>query len=271
MTLMNSLLGRLFEVLLAPLRPLPFLWSVGTASLGTAVAILLVMRTTSDRQALAAVRRQMYADLLEIRLFRDDLYSMWRAQLSMCRHNARYCRLMLVPALWIVVPLALATAQLECYFGYAGSEVGTPVLVTATLKSPGGLQGVTLDAPPGTRLETGAVWLPAIRQLAWRVIADSTGDYVLRLRTEGMTYEKTLHVSPGLGRRSRQRSSARLIDQVRYPSEVPLPESAPFSSIGVEYPERRIDLFGVNLSGMGAYLVLSIVFTLVLGRPLEAF
>src|ERR1700680_3437012 len=132
-TVANAMLDRLFDLLLRPLRPLPIAFSLAVVSLATAVAILLVVRATSNQRALAAVKRQMYADVLEMRLFNDDLRAMWRAQLSILRHNGRYLRLSLVPALWTIVPLALVLTQLQFHFGYAAVGVGEPVLVTAGL------------------------------------------------------------------------------------------------------------------------------------------
>jgi uncharacterized membrane protein (DUF106 family) len=268
MTLVNRLLDRVFELLIRPLGSLPILGSLAIVSLVTAIAILLVMRATSNQQALASTERQMYADLLEMRLFKDDLSAMWRAQLSMFRHNAGYLRLSLAPALWTLVPVVLAVAQLQCYFGFSGVGVREPVLVTATLKSRGEFQNIALDLPPGTRLDTPAIWFPALQQVVWRVVAESTGEYVLGLRAGGMVYGKTLQVSNGLVRRSPVRPGAQLIDEVLYPSEAPLPDSGPFASIRVAYPDRHIDVFGAQMPWFDVYIVLSVVFALALRRPL---
>jgi len=268
MTFVNSLMSQTFDFVLAPLASLPVIWSVTLVSLGTAMAILLVMRATADLQSLSALRRQLYGDLLEIRLFKDDLRAIWRAQASMCLHNMQYVGLLIVPALWTFVPLAFVIAQLQCYFAYTGVEVGKPVLVTATLKSADTLEGLALEPPGGTRLETDAIWFPSLRQVTWRVVADSRGDRVLRLHIDGVTYEKTFVVSPRLRRRSAERPAALLLDELRYPSEAPLPESAPLSSIRVDYPDRQIALFGTDVSGMEAYYALSVIFMFALSRPL---
>ncbi len=268
MTLVNGLLNRAFELLLRPLAPLPILVSLAIVSLVTAIAILILMRATSNQQALAATERQMYADLLEMRLYKDDLSAMWSAQLSMFRHNARYVRLSLAPALWTVVPIGLAVPQLQCYFGYSGLDLREPVLVTATLKPRGEFQNIALDLPQGTRLDTPAIWFPALQQVVWRVVAESTGEYVLRLRADDMVYGKTLQVSNGLARRSPVRPGAQLIDEVLYPSEAPLPDSALFASIAVAYPDRHIDVFGAQVRWLNVYIVLSIVFAVALRRPL---
>lgn len=140
--------------------------------------------------------------------------------------------------------------------------------MTATLKSRGEFQNsaIALDLPPGTGLDTPAIWFPALQQVVWRVVAESTGKYVLGVRAGVVSYGKTLHVSNGLAGRSRVRPGAQLIDEVLHPSEAPLPDSAPFASIGVAYPDRRIDVFGAQVPWINVYFVLSIGFALALKR-----
>jgi uncharacterized membrane protein (DUF106 family) len=268
-TVVNATLDRLFDLLLRPLRPLPILMSLAVVSLVTAIAILLVVRATSNQQALAAVKRQMYADVLEMRLFNDDLHAMWRAQWSILQHNGRYLRLSIVPVLWTVVPLALVLTQLQFHFGYAELGVGEPVLVTAGLKSRGDLPDVALELPHGVRLESAAIRFPALQQVVWRVVADASGEFVLGVRAGGATYEKTLCISPGLARRSPVRPARNLVDQLRYPSETPLPDSATLASIDVAYAHRPIDVFGWQVPWIAAYLALSFAFALALKKPLR--
>ena len=266
MSAVNALLNRVFDLLLIPLAPLPIVGSLVVVSLATAILMLVFMRVTTSQQALTATTRQMYADLLEMRLFKDDLPAMWRAQWSLFQHNVDYMRLLLGVMLWTFIPLALTVVQLDSYFGYSGVGVSEPVLVTATLKSRADVQDVALNLPSGARLDTSAVWFPVLQQMMWRVVADSNGEYVLRLRAGGTVYDKTLHVSDKVARRSPVRPSARLIDEVFQPSEAPLPDSAPFASITVDYPERRIDVFGAHVAWIVLYTALSIVFALTLKR-----
>jgi uncharacterized membrane protein (DUF106 family) len=270
MSVLNALLDRTFDVLLRPLAPLPVFLSLAVVSLATAIAILLVARAASDQPALAAIKRQIHADLFEIRLFRDDLRLMLRAQADILRHNATYLRLSLVPMLWIVVPFVLLVAQLEAHFAYSGIAVGQSVTVTAQLKAADAESpAAALEAPAGIRVETPAIWLAALQQVVWLVVADRAGDYVLRVRIQGETYSKTLHASDGLTRRSAVRHGTGLIDQALYPSEEPLPASAPVASIGVAYPERRVNLFGWRIGWMTVYLVESMIFALFLRTPMR--
>lgn len=267
MILLNRLLNPVFDLLLRPLQPLGIVASLAVLSLITAIAILLVVRATSDQSALAAVKRQIHADLFEIRLFNDDLRAMLRAERDILRHNATYLRLSLVPMVWILVPAALAAAQLQSYYGYTGVDVGRPVLVTAQFK-PGSQPSAELDAPAALRIETPAISLPALNQVVWRIVGTAPGNYELRLRIADDTYAKTIHVSDGLARRSPVRLAPQLLDEITYPSEAPLPDDAPVSMIRVDYPPRGILVFGRPVHWMVIYIILSIVFAVFLRRPM---
>jgi uncharacterized membrane protein (DUF106 family) len=268
MALLNRFLNLLFDLPFRALQPLGIAASLAVCSLVTAIALLLVVRATSDQAAVAAIKRQIHADLFEIRLFNDDLRAMLRAEADILRHNATYLRLSFVPMLWIVLPATLAAAQLQAYYGYAGVDVGQPVIVTAQFK-PGREATATLEAPAAVRIETPAVSFPAVNQIVWRIAGTAPGDFELRLRIAGADYSKTLHVADGLARRSPVRLAPRLLDEVAYPSEAPLPESAAVSMIRVDYPQRGILIFGWPLHWIVIYITWSVVFALVLRRPLR--
>ena len=268
MALVNQLLGSAFDLALRPLQPLGVITSLAIVSLVTAAAILLVVRATSDQRALAAVKRQIHADLFEIRLFNDDLRAMLRAELDILRHNATYLRLSLVPMVWILVPAGLAAAQLQSYYGYSGVDVGSAVLVTAQF-TPGSQPSAELDAPAAISIETPAIFLPALNQVVWRIVGTAPGDYEVRVRIADAAFTKTLHVSGGLARHSPVRLAPRLLDEVAYPSEAPLPDGAPNSMIRVDYPQPGIQIFGRYIHWMVIYITLSVVFAVFLRRPLR--
>src|SRR5439155_14898969 len=167
-------LDALFDALLRPLAPLPPLASLTLVSLLTAVVMLLLVRRTSNQQALDRVKRRIHASLFEIRLFNDDLRAIFRAQRDMLRENVTYLRLSLAPMLWMIVPFVLVIAQLQFQYGYDGLETGRPVLLTAHVRSgaavagppnvagkaatteqPRSAEAARLDAPPGVRADAG--------------------------------------------------------------------------------------------------------------------
>ena len=269
MAAFNAALSALFEWLLRPLSGLPPVASLAVVSLGSAVVMLLVVRRTSDQQALGRVKRQIHASLFEMRLFNDDLRAILRAQVELLRHNGTYLRLWLAPLLWMIVPLVLVIAQLQSRYGYDGVEPGRPALVTAHLRSTSAPGAASLESTAGVRAESEAVWFPAAQELVWRVRPEAPGDYELRLNIGGQTVTKTMHVSTRVARRSPSRLEAGFINQVLNPAEPPLPAGSPISAITVGYAERGVSVFGWRLHWMIVFFVLSMVFAFALRRPLR--
>jgi len=265
-TILNVMLGWIVDTLLSPFRDLPPIVGLAAMSLLTAAGMLMVVKMTSDQVRIANARRAMVAALFEIRLFNDDLPAVFRAQGEMLRQNAIYLRLSLVPMLWMMAPVVLIVAQLESHYGYTGLRSGQPVLVKATVSTQQAASGAELDAPEPIRVAP-AVWLPAAKELIWQVTPQQQGAFLLNARINGRTFSKTLEVTDRVVRRSPTRTAPGFFAQLMYPSEQPLPEDAPITSISVRYPSRRMNFLGWNAPWIVTYFVLSLFFGLLLKRP----
>lgn len=270
MSLLNAVLRIVFDVLLRPFRELPPLAGLLIVSLPVAVGMLLVFKATSDQKALDAVKRQIHACLFEIRLFNDDFRAILRAQSEVLRWNLRYLLLSLVPLAWMIVPLVLVVAQLQFHYGYRGLAPGESALVKVELQQASGSKpSAALEAPQGLRVETPALWIPELRELAWRIRAESPGDYEINVKLGDVVETKSIVVSEAVRRRSPIRVGPGWLDQLIYPAEPPLPGSSPIRSIIVTYPERDVEVFGWGLHWMVIFIVLSIAFAFLLRGPLK--
>jgi hypothetical protein len=273
MATLNIVLARLADLLLYPLEDRSPLVGLTIVSLASAIVIVAFVHATSDRTRLADVKRAHRASFLEIRLFNGDLRAMARALGEMLRHDVTQLRLSLVPALWMVVPLGLGVAQLQFRYGYSGLEIGRPTLVEVRVNKPligassretdEGRPALVLTAPPGIRVETPAVWIPSLRESAWRIVAEQPGDYELVVQAGGELFTKTVRVTSGIVRLSPIRTDGGLVNQLLSPAEPPLPEGAPIESIAVTYPRREILVLGREVHWMIVFISLSTVFTIV--------
>jgi hypothetical protein len=269
MTALNGLFVRAFDVLLAPLAGLPPLPGLALVSAVTAIALLLAFKATSDQRRLTRVKRSIHAGFFEIRLFADDVPTLLRTQLEMLRHSLTYLRLSLVPALWVILPLALIVSHLEFYFGYDGTVPGRAVLVKAALRGDAESDAtpLTLEAPSAIGVDTPAVWFPAAREVLWRITPKMEGEYSLEVHLGDQVFSKTLRVSNRVGRRSPLRLAGGMWDQVLYPSEDPLPDDGVLKAISVQYAPRAIRILGWDTSWLVAYVALTMAFMLALRRP----
>lgn len=267
MTTLNALLVRVADAVLAPLAGVSPLAVVTGAALASALVVLAAMRATSDQAALAVVKRRIHAALLEMRLYNDDLRGLLRAQGEVIRHNLRYVGLSLVPLVVTAIPLTLTIAQLQAWYGYDGLMPGQPTTITATVA-----EGVT--ALP--RLESPAVevvgpprYFPTRHEVVWRVVPRQAGASSLRVvATDGVLVEKTLQVGAGTARRSPSRERAGFVQQLLYPSEAPIDDGLVVRAVTVPYAERALDIAGLHVHWLVAYLVLAVAWVFVLRGPM---
>jgi len=279
MHVLNSMLSAAVDASMRPLQHVTPFVAIAVVSLLTALAALLVFKATSDQQRILAVQRLIHATIFELRLFSDDIPSVLRAQVEMLRHTATYLRLSLVPTLWMLLPLFVIVTHLEFFFGYKPLEPGHPALVTVTLAATdGGRSGnpgaareaphVAIQANSGTvRFDTPAVWLPGAGELAWRLTPERLGTYELRLRIGDHALSKTLQVGERLIRCSPVRTAAGFVNELTYPSEPPI-EAPGTGAVSVSYPRRGIEVGPWELHWLIVYFGLTLLFALILRRPL---
>jgi uncharacterized membrane protein (DUF106 family) len=268
MTWLNAAMGAIVGAMVFPFQSLPPIVGLSAVSLAAAIGMLLVFRATSNQDAIAAVKRKIQAGIFEIRLFNDDLRAMFRAQVDILRHNLTYIRLSLAPMVWMIVPLVLVIAQLQFYYGYDGLGPNQSAVVKVVLKegaSPS-VPAIALEAPAGVRVETPMVWIPSLREAAWRVAASQAGDYQLSVSLGGRAVTKQFRVSDRVGWRTPERLESGLVNQLLYPAEAPIDSDVPIEAIYVSYPERAVNLLGWETHWMIAFFLLSIVFAFALKK-----
>ena len=265
MSVLNGLLRPLFDFLLLPFRSFAPIVGLLVVSFAAAIGMLVVFKRTSNQAKLEAVKRQIHACLFEIRLFKDDLPAILRAQMEILRHNLKYLALSVVPMLWMIVPLLLVIAQLQFHYGYRGLRPGEDFIVKARLKDDAQSRpAVSLQAPPGLEVATPAVWIPTERELAWRLRARDWGDYELKLRLGDQEYSKSAQVSKQVRRRSPERLEPGFWSELLYPAEPALPKQSRVASIALAYPEDSVSIFGWHVNWLVAFFVLSIAFAFAL-------
>lgn len=240
--------------LLMPFGALPPLAGLAIVSLAAAIGVLLAVRATSNQARLAGVRRSLRACVYELRLYRDDLPTVGRIAMEGVRLNFTALRLALVPALWLIVPFVLLASQLQAMYGYTGLDVGQPAIVKVRLKdsptSPAERPRL-LISPAGLRVETPAVWIPSDREIAWRVVADRTGDFEMRIEYRDEVAIKRVTVSSAAVPRS---------------PETALPAASAISAVAVTYPPASVPVFGQRTHWSVPFFGMSCLFTFALRR-----
>ncbi|HXT68323.1 MAG TPA: hypothetical protein VN700_01100 [Vicinamibacterales bacterium] len=266
MSAANSIIGAILGAALSRLSGMPL---VGLALLSAvaAVVMLLIIKATSNQARLAVVKRSIHACIYEVRLFSSDAPAVFRAMGELLRHQLTYLRLSLVPLFVMVLPFGLLLAHLDAYYGVADLPPGRATLVKVRMKDSTGPP--RLVVPNGVSVETPAVWIPSLREAAWRISTTAPGDYELSIATGDAVVTKRLTTTAGIVRRSPVRPCARILDQLWHPAESPVPRESAVESVSVIYPSRSIDVLGWNFHWLLVFFVLTMGFALALKSTLR--
>jgi hypothetical protein len=275
-SLLNALVARVVDGLLSPFADRPPIVGLAVVALLSAIAMLVIVRVTTNQARLAATRRALQACWFEIRLFNDDVPAMWRALGEMTRHHVRYLRGLTVPVVLMSVPLGVLVGQLHFHYGYGGLEVGRQAVITVRMKAGDATRGgddtspgPVLSVPRGLRIETPPVWAPSLREAAWRIVPVEPGDYEAAVQVSGQGVTKRIRVSSGIVRRSPVRPDGGLVRQLLNPAESPLPEDSVVESIAVMYPRRDVSVFGHEVHWIVVFFGFTMVFAFVFRRSLR--
>ena len=265
MSLLNRVVATVLEALLWPFRGLPPLVGLAFVALLTAVVVLLVYGKTSDQDGITAVRRRILASLLEMRLFRDDLVVVLRAQGQVLKASLRYFRYSLVPLAWVLLPLVVLFIHLDRIYGYDPLAPGEAAILTVQAEE---VEDVALEAGPGLAVETPALRVPGSQEAQWRIRGLVPGEYTLTVQTTGDEVTKNVMVGAGPRPLAPTRPSSGVFDQLLHPGESPVPSNGTVWRITVHYRRATISFLGWDLHWVIPFLILTVLFGFALQKPL---
>lgn len=194
------------------------------------VLAVVVFRRVTNRNAVRAAINRIYARLLEIRLYSDELSLVWRAQKSLIADNLRFLAQIAPAVLIMAVPFALLYPQLDAIYGAAPLEIGHTATVTLSANS-----GI-LEVPQGIQIETEPVKDPADHQVSWRIRALTTTRGTLRLTLpDGAAITRTI----AAGKRTLA------------------PNHRRESSVEIDYPQAGVTIAGISLPWLIWFLLIS--------------
>jgi hypothetical protein len=204
--------------------------SLAALSATWGVLAVIVFRRFTNRNAVRAAINRIYARLLEIRLYSDELSLVWRAQKNLIADNLKFLARIAPAVLIMAAPFALLYPQLDAIYGTAPLEVGRTA--TVTLSGDSG----TLQPPPGIAVETEPVKDEADHQVSWRIrpLAPIRGTLIITLHG-GTTLTRTIA--------SGNRTLA--------------PNRQTESSIEINYPQSDITIAGISLPWLIWFLLIS--------------
>jgi uncharacterized membrane protein (DUF106 family) len=262
MTFISAIMTAMFDFLLRPFAGLSPWYGIAAVSLLTGVVMLLIFRCTSNQRAIRRAKQRIRAHLLEVRLYRDDVRVLLRAQKDILLNNLAYLGNSLAPLAVMIIPVVLILVQLNAHYGYQPLRPNESGIVSARFAHTADLDTCRLEliVPSGLRVETPPLRIPSLREVDWRIGAKRPGKYVLAIAVGEQRVEKQVVVAAGPARVAPERVASGWSAMLMNPGEKPLPHGSVVRSITVGYKRASLPLLRWNIHWLVAFFVLSIAF-----------
>ena len=269
--ILNNVLNFLFGLLYTPLRWLGPSWSIIGISCLSGTLLVWIFGKASNQAAIKRTRNRLSAELIALRLFKDDLRVFFGIQFQILAWTLRYLRHSLVPMMIVMAPIILILIQLNLHYGSRPLRVGEQTLVKVKLRDLSPLArgaGISLEAPANLKIETPGVRIEEMKEVCWRVRGASPGRFDLIVSDGSMPVKKNAAVGGPWEGVSSIRTRAHWLTSLLQPGEAPIPSHSSIASIEIVYPELDIFILGWRINWLILFLVLSLGFGYALKRVL---
>jgi hypothetical protein len=237
---LNAAANAFGERLLVPIGVMPGWLSATLVAAATGVLLLVVFKYTSNQRAIKRVRDDIDANLLALKLFKENARVTIGAQGRLLAGAGRLLVLALVPMVVMLVPVTLILGQLSLWYQQRPLAVGEDAVVTLALGGAAGAPFPTVSLAPTDAAESaiGPVRVFSKREVCWNITARAPGHHELEFRVGDTTIHKELAIGAGFMRVSARRPAWNWSEILLHPAERPFPPDSPVRSIEISYPMR---------------------------------
>jgi hypothetical protein len=231
----------LFDVFLFPFKALPPIVGLLVLSIVLGIVFLLLFKYTSPQKTIKKIKNRIKAGLYEVRLYKDDLGIIFRANKSLMVNNGLYISCCIIPLAPMIILILPVLVQLDSRYGHSPLQKGETTIVKVVLSESVDFNAskVDLDVPKGLKIEAGPVRIPTRNEYAYRLRVEEDGHYDLNITVDGETYAKSIDAQEGLDTVSPLRMKATL-GSFWFPAEKAWPVNAPLERVEVTHARKEM-------------------------------
>ena len=238
LTGLNAALDAVLTILLCWSPFVPAWLSLALISAVLGVLLMLLYKHTSNQKAIARTRDQIKANMLALKLFKDELPVTFKTQARLFLGGIHLLFLSL-PALAIMAPLVIVVLfHLAAYYQQRPLRPGETAVLTVglTASATADLDRVHIADLPGARVIVGPVHIVSRNEVAWEIQAEQPGRHTINLNIAGQNVTKQLVIGQGPRKIAPYRPGQRWTSILEHPAEKPLGPADPARFIQLAYP-----------------------------------
>ena len=251
----------LFGLLQKPMESLPAWLSLTVISAVLGVLMLILFKYTSNQAAIGKVRDTIKAQLLAMKLFKDNIPVVLKSQVKIILNAFLLLLHSFRPMLVMIIPFSLLLGQLGLWYQSRPLAVGEEALVTVQLADSDAdpMPQVSLQPSAAAAVITGPIRVPSKRQVYWQIQAAEAGEYALTFQVADQQVQKRLSVGDGLMSVSMTRPGLNITDLILHPAEKPFGKTSPVQSIEITYPDRPSKVTGTDFWIVSLFVISMVV------------
>ena len=253
----------LFSIVYSLLRILSPFWSLTVISLLIGIFMIWIFGKVSNQYKIKRVKDKIRANLLAIRLFREDLGVFFRIQGRILGFTFSYMKLSLLPMMVMIIPLLLIIIQLNLHYSVRPLQEGEGALVKVKVTNPELLidpSTLVLHESEGFMVETPAVRIPSQNEIAWRIRGKREGKHTLNIQVGDSRVTKSLIIGDGRDAVSLKRTGENILDMLLYPAETAIDPLTSVESVVITYSSLEIVFLGWKMNWLVQFFIMSIGF-----------
>ena len=253
------------KFLLAYIAVLPGWLSIMIISAATGVILLVIFKYTSNQHAIERIRSDIKADMLTLKLFKDNICVILHAQGRMFKGALILLFYAVPPMLLMIVPIFLLLVQLGLWYQYRPLRPGQKTIITMQFDDMNDSSWPKVDINPAQAFEVtaGPSQILTKRQICWEIKARENGYHNIVFCINKKRYEKQLTIGESFMRISTKRPTWKWTDILLHPCEKPFAPDSVVRSISIAYPDRQPQIGGGNL-WLICFFVISMIFALII-------
>jgi len=227
------------------------------------ILMVWIFGKVSNQKAIEKTRGRLSAELIALRLFKDDLRVFFGIQYQILVWTLKYLRYSLFPMLVLMLPTMLILIELNLHYGNRPLRVGEETLVKVKLREPAALAGgveISLQAPDNLKIETQAVRIEELREVCWRVRGAAPGRFDLKVSDGKLAVTKRVAVGGPLEGVSSVRTGENWGNNSALSGRITIRVNLPSPRSKSRYPALDIPVLGKRVNWLVLFLVLSLAF-----------
>jgi hypothetical protein len=263
MNQLNTLLRSLTWCVLTPFAGWPPLVPLIVVSAVLGVVMAVVFRFTSPQQRLRRVADLSRAEVLAIKLFKDEPRVMFAALGRLLRYSALRLWYSVPPVAVMLIPFTLVLTHLALWYEHRPLIVGESAVLEMQLAKSAWIvhRDASLTAPLAIAVETEPLHDEHAHAINWRIraIEPTASEFSWQLGEERVDKQIVIAAVNSFSPVSVSRPGSSWWDRMLYPGEPALENSSSVRGIDINYPQRSTPIFGWDVPWWATLLVVSIL------------